>query len=171
MPSDPEPTIELLTAARSGDRSAANELFARYHPIAMRIASRRLGMNPKLQNQLEDIVQDALNDAFRSLSSFEMRHEGAFRSYLGTIIGNRIRDRAGRAHVQREQAFPQTPSGAEQEFTADGTTPSRPAIDVERKEAIERWEATLTETDRRIFQRKVVEGRSTREVADELEWK
>ncbi|MEM6676176.1 MAG: sigma factor-like helix-turn-helix DNA-binding protein, partial [Planctomycetota bacterium] len=52
-----------------------------------------------------------------------------------------------------------------------GTTPSRPAIDAERQEAIDRWAESLTVTDRRIFQLKVVERRSAREVAEELGWK
>ncbi|MEM1452412.1 MAG: sigma-70 family RNA polymerase sigma factor [Planctomycetota bacterium] len=171
MPSDPDSTIDLISAAQGGDRAAANELFARYTPIATRIASRRLGVNPTLQNELEDIVQDALNDAFRALPRFEMRHESAFRSYLGTIVENKIRDRAKVAHIKHEQPVPLTPSGAERDFTGHGTTPSRPAIDAERQEAIDRWAESLTVTDRRIFQLKVVERRSAREVAEELGWK
>jgi RNA polymerase sigma-70 factor (ECF subfamily) len=81
---------ELIARYLSGDEGAAAELVRRHAgPLA-----RFLAVQGAPDDELEDIVQDALFKAFRSISRY---HGGAsFRTWLLTIGSNVLRDRQRR---------------------------------------------------------------------------
>jgi RNA polymerase sigma-70 factor (ECF subfamily) len=78
---------ELIARYQAGDEDAAAELVRRHaEPLA-----RFLAVQGAPDDELEDIVQDALFKAFRSLGRF--RGGASFRTWLLTIGSNLLTDR------------------------------------------------------------------------------
>lgn len=78
---------ELIARYFGGDEAAAAELVARHaRPLA-----RFLAVQGTPDGELEDVVQDTLFKAFRSLRSF--RGGSSFRTWLLAIGGNVLKDR------------------------------------------------------------------------------
>lgn len=100
-------TVDLLTtlaqvrAARDGDRGALEQLFGRYLPWVIDVVALRLGRRRRDCGTLEDLVQESLLDAFRSIESFQERSEGSFRNWLARIVENNVRDGARRRQAQK----------------------------------------------------------------------
>jgi len=93
----------------------------------------------------EDILQDALLHAWRDRQSCEWRGLRSFRSWLLSIIDNRIREAADRLSAAKRgggretvPAFPAMPSGASESAwgPVDSSTPSRIAMFREQAQAI-----------------------------------
>ncbi len=76
----------LIEAARRGDVRSFEELARREERALYRHAARIVGAGP----DAEDVVQDALFSAWRSVSSFEGT---SFRAWLFRIVTNRALDR------------------------------------------------------------------------------
>jgi len=92
-------TWSLVEAAKEGDGEARNALIGRYYPVVVRIAELRLGRPLRGDQDVEDLVQETMLDAFQGLDGFQMRGEGGFRNWLARIVENNIRDRARREHA------------------------------------------------------------------------
>lgn len=93
MPASSDPTsLHLLRRAKRGDREALDELFARHLPLLQRWARGRLPRWSRGVAETTDLVQDAVFNAFRRLSAFEPKREGALQAYLRESIRNRVRD-------------------------------------------------------------------------------
>jgi len=86
---------ELVVRAVAGDAGAFEELVARHHPACLRFAAHLLGDRV----EAEDVVQETLLRAYRSLPRYQERQQ--FRSWLFRILVNRCRTAAGRAHTRR----------------------------------------------------------------------
>lgn len=72
-------------------------MFARYVPW---LRARSRGRLPRWARGIadtSDLVQDALHHTLARLTSFEPRHNGAFRAYLRRAVDNLIRDEIRRA--------------------------------------------------------------------------
>lgn len=95
------PTLELLAAAKLGDRAALETLFARYHPIVLHIVELRMGRDLHGVEQALDVVQETLLDVFRGLSEFSASTEGDFRNWLAMVAINNLRDSARRANAAK----------------------------------------------------------------------
>jgi len=93
----PDTTFSLVIRARGGDRSALDELCARYLPRLRRWAHGRLPAWTRQALDTEDLVQDTLIQVTGRIQSFEPRHEGAFQGYVRQALLNRIRDEVRRA--------------------------------------------------------------------------
>lgn len=93
-PGSPNDTssARLLDRAIRGDRSAREELFARYLPWLRRWARGRLPRWTRGVVDTSDVVQDALRRTVTRLGGFEPRGDGALRAYLRNAVENRIRD-------------------------------------------------------------------------------
>jgi RNA polymerase sigma-70 factor (ECF subfamily) len=84
-----EDSDDLLVArARAGDLSAFGRLVDRYYAHCLRYATRMLGD----AEEAEDVVQEVLVRAFRSLRSYDERDR--FRGWLLRILVNRCRTAA-----------------------------------------------------------------------------
>jgi len=83
-------TRVLVQAAQLGDRKALEELFSRYLPRVRRIVALRLGCSESFINDHEDVVQEAMLAAFRSLPGCRNNTEGSFRNWLARCVENRI---------------------------------------------------------------------------------
>ncbi|MCU0865965.1 MAG: sigma-70 family RNA polymerase sigma factor [Planctomycetes bacterium] len=100
MPPQPDPsnpgdrtsTRTLLTQAQTGDEAAIAQLYERYAPRVRGLAAVRMGNTLLDLHDVEDIVQEALLTALRSLHQFEPAGEGAFIGWLAKIVESRIQD-------------------------------------------------------------------------------
>jgi RNA polymerase sigma-70 factor (ECF subfamily) len=85
-------TEDLLEAAKNGDETAKERLFARVYPRLSRWASGRLPRFARSLLDTEDLVQDALLKTFTGLARVETRGPGNFQAYVRQAILNRIKD-------------------------------------------------------------------------------
>lgn len=85
-------TLALVVRAQDGDRDAAAELCARYAPRVRGLAALRLGSTLVDMSDCEDIVQETMVTALRSLDSFRPDSEGRFIAWLASIVESRIQD-------------------------------------------------------------------------------
>lgn len=110
------PSIETLVREYALTRSppSLEALLERCYPIALRIAELRLGRRLRGDIEAEDVVQEAMVRVFRALPRYHTSSEGAFLSWLGTIVANQVRDlrrsaraaKRGRGKVERFADLP-----------------------------------------------------------------
>ena len=103
-------TLAQVRAARGGDRPAMEALFARYLPWVIETVALRLGRRRQDCGDIEDLAQESLLDAFRSIERFQEQSEGSFRHWLARIVENNVVDRERRRRAQKrgggkEQVF------------------------------------------------------------------
>lgn len=93
-------TTQLLDAISAGDTTAFRTLFTRYRNWLERWASGRLPPFARDGVDTRDIVQGALVFGFPRALRLERRDSAALRSYLVTVVRNRIADlvRTARRH-------------------------------------------------------------------------
>lgn len=128
----------LVHRVRAGDTDAYAVLVRRHAPMAMRTAV-LLGAG----SDAEDVVQEALVKAYRSLGSF--RTDRAFRPWLLRIVANETRN-AHRTAVRRS-------AREEREARAPSGDLLDPAVEVSDREDSERLlaaVAALPDTLRRV---------------------
>jgi RNA polymerase sigma-70 factor (ECF subfamily) len=85
-------TIELLTRARAGDRTALDRLFDHHVPILRRWASGRLPRWARDAADTSDLVQDTVIGTLKQLDRFEPVGQGALQAYLRQAVMNRVRN-------------------------------------------------------------------------------
>ena len=128
-------SIELVRAYQSGERAAANELFARYRPRLLRIVRTKLGPGLRRRLDEEDVVQETLLVAAGKLDEFELRSHAGLLQWLARIAENVIlkkhehfqaekRDAAAEVRLQATEA----PAEA---LAASVLSPSRQALRAE----------------------------------------
>lgn len=89
----PEPTKELIQAARLGDVHAWNRLDRRYR-IALSLFLRgRIPNGARRRFDTEDVLQSTFMTAFRELDSYEYRGQGSFLSWMVQILRRRLNTR------------------------------------------------------------------------------
>ena len=111
----PPSSARLLERAVRGDRSAIDELFARYLPRLRRWTRGRLPRWARGVVDTSDLVQDTLLHALTRITVFEPKGDGALRAYLRQAVENRIRDElrrvARRPAVESLDGDDQVPGG------------------------------------------------------------
>lgn len=150
-------------------------------PILLLLIESRMSAALLRQVTPEDIWQEALMHAWRDRAGLEWRGLRAFRSWLLTIIDNRIRDAADRATAHKRGAGRQpvlfTDLGASDARTADGasspdvpasTTPSRIAMQREQAAAIRMALEALSDDVRDVVRLRLIEQLSIEEIAQRL---
>ncbi len=153
---NPAQVTDLVARARAGDQASCRELFRLHVGRVHRTVYRLAGPSA----DLEDLVQMAFIDAFRSLSGF--RGEAAFSTWLLRIairVALRARKRAPERPVPIEIA---------EQRLAGGTDPER-AADARRSLArLDAILAGLSAKRRTAFVLHVLEGHPLEEVATML---
>jgi RNA polymerase sigma-70 factor (ECF subfamily) len=129
-----EPTIELVLAARKGDRAALEALLERCLPSLKRWAHGRLPAHARGTLDTGDLVQEAAMHVLARLDKFEPRHVGAMQAYLRMSVINRIRD-----EIRKVGRRPETME-LTVEPPSDVTSPLEAAI---REEAYDRYRSAL----------------------------
>lgn len=154
----------LLARARSGERSALEELFRRHRALAYRVAYRLLG------NEADalDAVQDGFVKVFTHLGEFQGR--SSFKTWLLRVVSNAALD-LGRQRGRRE-AHRLDDGLKDDPDRESAAVPEDPARDLERadlRRLLDEALAELPEAQRRTFVLHVDGEMSYREVADALE--
>ncbi len=101
MPIDLDTTLAQVRAARDGDRAAMETLLTRYQTWVFDTVALRLGRRRQDCGAIEDLVQESLLDAFRSIDQFQERSESSFRHWLARIVENNVRDQERRRQAQK----------------------------------------------------------------------
>lgn len=84
-------TAFLLKKYKSGDTTACDKLFVLYQPALMRWAHGRIPAQAKGFMDTQDMVQDTMIHAFKSIENIQAKRPGAFFSYLRTTFINQIK--------------------------------------------------------------------------------
>jgi RNA polymerase sigma-70 factor (ECF subfamily) len=156
---------ECLRRVRDGDRSALEELFARWRPLLHLQARRMLGAELSARVDPSDVVQEACTQAFQDLAQFRGQSEGEWVAWLRTLVTgqaamSRRRHFADKRDPQREQA------GIE---TADVVAgPVQAAIDHEQAARLATALAALPPDMREVVLRRVFEREPFEVVAQTL---
>lgn len=148
------PGDDLVQRAQSGELAALEQLCSReWRPIyALVYATTRDA------HDAEDITQEVFFRALRAFDRYEQR-DVPFRAYLATVARNLIRNRWRRkvpVHVGLEHASPLHSNEADPEGTAMLSSDLGQLADAF---------STLPEDYRLVLQLRVLEGRSSAEVA------
>ena len=157
--SDPtavDASAELVSKARSGDRSAFRQLFDRHRADVARLVYRMVG--PRAD--LEDLVQEVFVQVHRSLRDF--RGESRFSTWLHRVTVNVVlmQRRAERSRPALTDELP---------ITLEDASSVHPDDEAERRARIGAFFELLqkiTEKKRVVFVLHDLEGKSPAEIAD-----
>ena len=148
----------LITRAQTGDPRALREMLSRHRQDVARIAFRVLGPSP----DLEDVVQEALVQVYRSLPSY--RGDSKFSTWLYRVVTN-----VARMHVRHQRSRPPLTSehvAAIERLTADGARPDLATERGERMRALYAYLSVLSEKKRTVLVLHDLSGVSPAEIAE-----
>jgi RNA polymerase sigma-70 factor (ECF subfamily) len=157
-PSD-EQGEELVRRWRRGERAAFTDIFKAYRSLVYGVVHHLMPKDP----ELEDVVQQAFVEVFRSLGSFEGR------SKLSSWIA-RVALHVGYHHLRRKKSRPgDYHADRDLPEIADESMRANPERSVERGEAMRRIAEileTLPEKKRTVFVLNDLQGMPQEEVAE-----
>ena len=141
--SEPLPDGPLVAAVLAGDRDQFETLVHRHQSALLRVARGRMGRD----DWAEDVVQETLLCAFKSLTTYDSRY--SFRTWLWTILLNQCR-----RHLKKQARSLQTQPWTEQQQSEipnrteapSGDAPFRRLVLQERSQLLDALLAQLPET-------------------------
>ena len=142
---------ELVARTIAGDAQAFEELVTRHHAACLRYAAHALGD----ATEAEDVVQETLLRAHRSLGRYEERQQ--FRSWLFRILVNRCRTAAARDGSRRRRL--------EDTYDRDARSAADTTEAVDLRSRLSRALAGLDAVHREAFLLKLGEGLEYEEIA------
>jgi RNA polymerase sigma-70 factor (ECF subfamily) len=161
----------VVAQVLAGDRDAFRVLVERHSRSIFRVVYRMTGN----QQDTEEIVQETLLRAYKSLERFELRAN--FSTWLYRIAVNRTLDflnvRKTQMHKDAYQIVDNPdPEGSNQvQLPAEGPTPDRLLLSAEMKRKIAGAMGLLTPAERVAFTMRHMEGRSIEEISQALNLK
>ncbi len=172
--SQDQPTIVLVERAQSDDSAAVEQLFARFLPRVRRVVAIRLGQTREQFLDVDDLAQEAMIDAFRGLSKFDVKSDGKLCNWLAKLVENRIRStlREGRAQkrgggdVKRFADAAQ--SVAASALRGHDATPSQNAVGSELQDRIEEHIHSLRERYREVILHRLFCDMAYDDIAEEM---
>jgi RNA polymerase sigma-70 factor (ECF subfamily) len=151
---------ELIGAACDGDRAALNRLLSDARPRLLAVAMRIV----RDRDDAEDVVQEALLKACRSLTRFEGR--SAFSTWLHRIVVNAGLDRLRRHQARRERHAGDDERELPNELEmVDELTPERVVSRKETGAVVRDALARLSPSHREVLVRREFDGESYRDLA------
>ncbi len=167
--------LELIRRAQQDDALALAALLPRCRERLAALLHWRLDAASRARQVDEDIVNEVLAYASRSLRERTFASSGAFFNWLATIASSKVIDRkrhdtAEKRGGGRERPFADFHSSSLglSAFAADQTSPSEAAQRNEILERLPRAIASLTESEHRAYDLVVLCGMSREEAAQEL---
>lgn len=173
-------TQELLSAARSGDADARNQLLERHREALRRMVGLRLDRAVQRRVDASDVVQDVLVEASQRLSDYLASSGMPFALWLRHLARDRMidvhrRHHAARRNVSREQPMESPAHNDQSAFDLAALVRDReltPAAAATHHELEQRFAAaieTLDDADREVVLMRHFEQLSNKEVASCLE--
>lgn len=153
------PDEALLHAARSGDRAAQQDLYARCLPLMRRWARGWLPRTHRGLNDADDLVQNAMLRTWHRLAAFEVRGASSFLAYLHQVLLNEVRAelrRCGRQGISVE---------CDETLPCAGDSPVDQVLQRERESAYASALRSLSGRQRRHIELRVEHGMSFGEIA------
>ncbi len=158
-----ESTGSLLDRAKDGDRTALDEICARYLPRLAHWAEGRLPLRARGLVDTGDLVQESLVGAIARLGGLRARYPETFPAYLRTAILNRIRNEV-RGIGRRPEV------GALNGAEADpAPSPLEEVIGRELEECYEEALGLLRDEERAVLFLKIEMDMSHAEIAEALD--
>lgn len=157
-----DPTESLVRRARESDRTAFDELTARFRPGLEKEVRGRLRGQARLgaEAEADDILQETFLAAYGHLAKLEWRGEDAFRAWLATIAGHVISKSS-----EEPRGSPRLPLQLDRELPGEAPTPSRALSRDERLARLEEALADLSPDHRRVIVLARIEQLSVAEIA------
>jgi RNA polymerase sigma-70 factor (ECF subfamily) len=160
---------ELVSEVRAGQDDAFEELFRRHRRRVALIASRFF----RRREQIEEVVQESFTKAFFALGEFSNRQAESFGAWLARIAFNVCYDELRRLKRRPESSL----SELDEDEAARLRERSRAASDARgvesdavSRELAAKLLARLSPEDRLVLVMLDVEGLSTAEIAEVLNW-
>ena len=144
-PEDLGATAELFRRARAGDESALNSIYKRFWPVLCRVAHGRLPKCARGLTDTQDVVQNAMVNALKSITSFEPNYPGAFLAYMHKCVNTEIHTQVRKANRRP------TPGPIPEDLVSAGPSPIEIAIGADTHDRYERALDMLDEDDRQII--------------------
>lgn len=151
----------LVRLAQRGDESAKNQLFTRHRQEVARIVARAMGPDA----DVEDVVQDAFIQIFRSIDGF--RGDSKFSTWLYRLVTN-----VTRMHLRKRRVRPLIADGIAPESAVRPDGSASPEQAVERSWRIRRLYAhldRLSDKKRTVLMLHDFEGIAPIEIAEIVE--
>ena len=154
-------TAQLVQLAKAGDREAFDRLVALFRPRLEAAVATRIGPGLRAKLEVEDVVQETILRALRSIESFEWRGDESFLRWLAGIAEHILRDQADRERLRRAVAL-------ESDVAGEGTSPSVAARREERFSRLEQAIEVLPPEYREVILLARVEGLPVQKIAERL---
>jgi RNA polymerase sigma-70 factor (ECF subfamily) len=153
---------ELVTRAQRGDRRAFDELCERSR--AKLFGWIHSLMSPQLRSNVEpeDVLQETLVWAYRSIRKLEWRDEEALERWLFSIAKHAVLKEASRKNRGRERLIECEPPG-------DDPTPSRAMRRGERFDRLKAALDGLSPDHRRVIELARLRGKPVKKIAGEMQ--
>ena len=158
-------TGALVVAAKSGDRSALEQIYGVYVERLTAYISGRLPDRVKRTYDTEDLVQSTMVRALNNLGRFADQGPGSFHRWVLTILMNRLRSRVREADAQKRD-----PELASTASSDDRSAPSEADVAIQA-EGLARLLESVTDlppAEFLLIQWRFREGRTFDEMAAEL---
>jgi RNA polymerase sigma-70 factor (ECF subfamily) len=161
--------VELVSEVRAGQEAAFEELFRRHRRRVALIASRFF----RRREQIEEVVQESFAKAFFALGEFSNRQAESFGAWLARIAFNVCYDELRRIKRRPESSLSELDED-EAAWLRERTRASTDARGVESdaisRELAAKLLARLSPEDRLVLVMLDVEGLSTAEIAEVMNW-
>ncbi len=164
-------TIQLVAAAKAGDRTALDALYRRYQERMLAIVRLRMGQRLRSRMDSQDLVQSVMLESLQSLDRFEYRTEGAFLHWLSRLVENKIRDKVDYLTAQKRDIRRELPDKEEIAGNLRSSTPTPSGIAQKAEEMARLEEAIekLSQDQRDLIIMHKLEGMSYEEIAEATE--
>src|SRR5262245_35786268 len=153
--------LELIGRAREGSRPAFDELAAEITASLLAAIRRGIGEGLGAKLEPEDVLQETLLRAFKSIQHFRWQGELSFRRELEGSASN-IPLRPARTEVRKRELQ------MERDPPASGVSPSRDARRVERFDRLQRSIDGLSPDHQTVIRLARLEGLKIQEIAERM---
>ena len=158
---NPEQEVELIARAQGGERSAFEELASLHNDSLRRAIRYRMGAKIREKVDPDDVLQETLLRAFRSMGDFELQGEGSFRRWLEGIAANLILDSSRRQRRRREFQILREPE-------ANTDSPSRGIRREERFRRLRECVDGLSQDYQTVIRLSRIEGLKIQQIAQRM---
>jgi RNA polymerase sigma-70 factor (ECF subfamily) len=171
---------DLLLRARSGDREALNQIFARHRERLRRMVQMRLDWRLQARIDASDVIQEAFLEAARRLDDYFREARVPFFLWLRLVVGEQLtnlhrhhlgvqmRDARREVSLYRD-ALPEASSAAlAAQLLGQHTSPSEAVVQAERLLRFQEAINSLDPLDREVLSLRHFEQLSRAETAQAL---
>jgi RNA polymerase sigma-70 factor (subfamily 1) len=172
-------SVLLLKKYQTGDEDALNELLARYYPRVLRIVSARLGPALRGKVEVEDVAQETLMSAAKSLGDLEIAEDASLICWMASVAENQVLRAAEHFGAQkrdmhREEDLARPKPGSEEStfdvaLVSESTSPGSRVERSEMSRIVDECLAQLPEDQREVILLREYAGGSWSFVAERLQ--